>query len=210
MAMNPIIRALILSDMWMVTGWGLIGPIFAIFAERIPGGSVFVAGIASAIFLLVKSFTQIPFARWSDKLNNRKTFIVIGYSLFVLVPLGYIYVTNVWQLYLIQVLEGLGAALSYPAWLAVFSHHVDPAKEGYEWSVYMTGTGLGSAATAAIGGAVADFFGYNMLFIVVAVTQVAGMVVIYLSDIPDGSKLKPHLIGHKGKLVHGRHSHRHA
>ena len=51
-----------LSDIFVVTGFGLIAPILAIFIkEDLVGGTIFAAGLASTIYLVSKCIVQLPF-----------------------------------------------------------------------------------------------------------------------------------------------------
>ncbi|PIP17793.1 MAG: hypothetical protein COX43_02310, partial [Parcubacteria group bacterium CG23_combo_of_CG06-09_8_20_14_all_35_9] len=53
---NKVVKILIFSDVALVSGFGFVSPIFAIFlSENIQGGGVEVAGFAAAIFWIVKS-----------------------------------------------------------------------------------------------------------------------------------------------------------
>jgi hypothetical protein len=67
---NFVIRMLILSDVIWGGAIGLLGPIFAIFIVNfIEGGNAAVAGVAMAIYLVVKSVMQIPAASIIDKIR---------------------------------------------------------------------------------------------------------------------------------------------
>jgi len=53
---NPVIQALIFSDLLILSGFGLISPILAVFiTNQIRGGSLEVAGLATTIYLVSKS-----------------------------------------------------------------------------------------------------------------------------------------------------------
>ena len=68
---NRVIVCLILSDVFILSAFGLISPIFAIFvAEGISGGSIIAAGLASSVFWIVKSAAQIPLAMYIEKKRN--------------------------------------------------------------------------------------------------------------------------------------------
>ena len=58
--MNRIIKLLIISDIFVITGFGLIGPILAIFIKDLQGSSLFAVGFSSTLFLIVKSLVQLP------------------------------------------------------------------------------------------------------------------------------------------------------
>jgi len=181
--LNPVIRFLIYSDILMMSGWGLITPIIAVFiTDKIPGGNVAVAGLASTLYFLVKCFLQIPVARYIDKHkgeNDDFVIMLMGSLIITLCAFLYIFVNNVFHLYLLQVLYGVGGALSYPSWLALFTRHIDKHEEGLEWSLYYTTTDLGSALTAGLGGLMASNFGYDWVFIMVGLTSLFGTLFLF-------------------------------
>jgi len=88
---NPVIRFLTISDVLIIGGFGLVAPIFAIFITKsIEGGTVEVAGIAAAIYLLAKSLGQIPVAVIIDKIKGEKDdfwAVLIGSIIFSIIPI---------------------------------------------------------------------------------------------------------------------------
>ena len=66
--MNKTIVLLIISDVFLLTGFGLMQPILSIFIkENLVGGTVFAAGIAVMLFMLTKSIVQLPLSKIVDK-----------------------------------------------------------------------------------------------------------------------------------------------
>ncbi|MBM3257909.1 MAG: hypothetical protein FJZ05_01705, partial [Candidatus Nealsonbacteria bacterium] len=58
---NRVIKTLIISDFFLQSGWGLIGPIFAIFiTQQIDKGTLASVGFVAATYWFVKSVAQ-PF-----------------------------------------------------------------------------------------------------------------------------------------------------
>lgn len=180
---NPVIRFLTYSDILMMSGWGLIAPIMAVFiTDQVPGGNVEVAGLASTIYFLIKSFLQIPVARYIDKKkgeNDDFAVMILGSMIITISAFLFIFVQSVWQLYAVQVLYGIGGALSYPSWLALFTRHIDKHEEGLEWSLYYTTTDLGAALTAGLGGFIASSFGYEWVFVSVGISSLFGTLFLY-------------------------------
>jgi len=180
---SPVIKFLTYSDILMMSGWGLISPILSVFiTDQIPGGTVEIAGLASTIYFLVKSFLQIPVARYIDKRkgeNDDFNIMILGSLVITLSAFMYMFVTTPGQLYLVQVLYGIGGALSYPSWLALFTRHVDKNEEGLEWSLYYTTTDLGAALAAGLGGFMASSFGYNSVFLSVGIASLCGTLFLY-------------------------------
>ena len=66
--MNRTMKLLLLSDIFVLTGFGLIQPILAIYINDggVTGGTMLTAGMASAIFMLTKSLVQLPFGHYVD------------------------------------------------------------------------------------------------------------------------------------------------
>ncbi|HYD03057.1 MAG TPA: hypothetical protein VEC16_02045, partial [Alphaproteobacteria bacterium] len=77
--MNKTLYLLWFSDVVLLTGFGLVSPILAIFISRdIIGGSIMAAGVASALFLTVKAAIQIPFSRYVDSHKYKVLWLHIG------------------------------------------------------------------------------------------------------------------------------------
>ncbi|GAB4157835.1 MAG: hypothetical protein Fur003_1600 [Candidatus Dojkabacteria bacterium] len=194
--MNKTIQYMIYSEIITNSAWGLINPIIAVFmSEQIPGANLTTAGIASTLYFVVKSLAQIPFARYFDKNKGEKDDyygLLLGGLGMALVPVLYIFVATPVHLYLVQIVYGLGAALMYPAWLAIFTRHIDKQKEGIEWSLYYTSIDLAAALTAALGGYLAYAIGFQKLFFIIGAVNLIG--VLFLLGIRRelaGRKLNP-------------------
>jgi len=182
---NRVIRFLTLSDILMLSGWGLVNPIFAVFVTgQIKGGNVEMAGLAITVSLLTKSLVQLPMARLIDKKRGEIDdfwvmiigSLVISFSAFL-----YIFAKTVSHIFLIQIVNGFGNALSYPSWLAIFTRHIDTHKEGLEWSLYFTATDLGGALVAGLGGAIANYLGFQPLFLLVGLLSLVGTAFLFIS-----------------------------
>lgn len=166
--MRKVIKILIASDVIHYAGFGLVAPIFAIFLkENLIGGSIVTAGIASAMYILIKSIAQLPIAKYIDKRTHKANLLILGSFIMALVPFLYIWSTHIAHIYCIQVLFGITSAMTYPPWLSLFSTNISKRKEGFEWSVYSTWVGLSTAAAAYFGAFVAYTFGFDVLFYII-------------------------------------------
>ena len=151
---------------------------FAIFvADTIVGGSLASAGIAVSLYLLFKSIFEIPVGIYIDRSKSEKDDLYtafIGTILSALIFFAYPFANSVLHVYILQIFFGIASALAFPGWYTLFTHHVDKGKAGFEWSLYDVLMGLGMAATAALGGFLAESFGFNILFICVGVFTLMG------------------------------------
>ncbi len=181
-----VVRILTLSDIAILVGFGLISPIFAVFIlGSIEGGSLEVAGLASAIYLLAKSIGQIPIGILADKIKGERDdfwIMLCGSIAYSFVPLVYIVTKTPMQLYILQFFYGLAAAMALPTWYAIFTRHIDKNREGMEWSIYSTLVNLGAAVAASLSGFLAHRFGFNNLFVIVSILSFLGsffLLIIY-------------------------------
>lgn len=201
--MNKVIKLLMISDILVLTGFGLIDPILAIFIkENLIGGTIFSAGIASTLFLLVKSLVQLPFSRYIDNNKNKTGWLILGTLLVSLVPFIYIFSSSINWIYFAQIMHGLGSGLAYPTWLGLWSINLDRKRESYEWSLYSTLVGLGTALTAAIGAALAQYIGFKATFAIVGALSLIGCMIL-LSLHKESMKRGIEIFSRKTKLKKG-------
>lgn len=183
-SINPVVRFLILSDTLVLGSTGLLGPVFAIFVEDfIVGGNVAVAGVAAGIFVLTKSILQIPVAHFIDKVRGEKDDFWVMFSctlIMSLIPLLYLIISTPYELYFVQLIYGLAASFTTPPFMALFTRHIDKDKEGTEWSVYFTFTGIIMGIFAALGGYIASTQGFPALISVVVFISVCGALLLLL------------------------------
>ena len=183
---NIVIKTLILSDFLIWSSYQLLAPIFAISVIDKIQASIEVVGIAAAIYLITRSLTEIPVSIIIDKSKSERDDLftaMIGTLIAAAVYIAYIFIGEVWQLYLLQIILGLGAGLAFPGWSALFTHHIDKKAAGFEWSLYDVSLGIGMAATAALGGFIANTFGFDTLFFIVGgATACGSLLLLFIRD----------------------------
>ncbi len=55
-----------------------------------------------------------------------------------------------------------------PAWAGIFTRHIDKGWEAFSWSIESTGIGFAAAFAAALGGILATFLGFKVVFVLVS------------------------------------------
>lgn len=182
--MNSIIMYLTLSDIVLVSGFGLIAPIFAVYlTDELPGGTVEVAGIAMMVYLITKSLVQLGIAELVDKIKGERDdfwFMIIGTLAFTIIPILYIFAKSPMHIYVIQFIYGIFSAMTFPSWMALFTRHIDKHREGMEWGIYYTLTDISGAFAAGIGGILASLYGFAVPFIFASVSGlIGGLILLY-------------------------------
>lgn len=184
--MNRIIKILIASDFVIYFAWGLLTPIFAVFITRnIRGGTLAVIGIAEAIFLASKSICQLIFADYLDiEPSDKKNlyWAISGSFIFSFAVLLYLVCYLPIHLYLVELVLGVSSAMAYPSWYALFIRNLNPRKKAFSLSFHNTSIDGGTALAAAIGGLIANCFGFPVLIYLVAALSLVGtflLIVLY-------------------------------
>ena len=166
--MHKALKILIISSMFYSFSVGLLAPIFAIFVQSI-GGGILEASRAWFLYTLLIGITIVTFGRIEDKVSKREMFLV-GRILFTLSAAGYFFVENIEHLYFIQIILAISVAIIDPAFTALFSSSLRKGKESTEWATWEGATYIVMAVGAIIGGVVADTFGFNPLFAMMAIS----------------------------------------
>jgi predicted MFS family arabinose efflux permease len=181
---NKVIRILITSDFLLQSGWGLIGPIFAIFLTRqIQGGTLEMVGFIAATYWIAKSVVQPFIAHFLDVTKGEKDdfkFLVGGMYLANLIPLGYAFSTQSWHIFTLEIIHGLAMACVVPSWAGIFTRHIDKGWEAFSWSIESTGIGFAAAFAAAFGGVLATFLGFKVVFVLVSIFGLISSSVLLL------------------------------
>lgn len=177
--MNKTLKLLIISDIFVFSGFGLISPILAIFIkDNLIGGTIFAAGIASAIFLITHSVLQIFFS-YAFNPKDRLWMLLTGTAFIATVPFGYIFSTYIWHIFIIEFVYGIGAAFAYPSWSSLFTSNLEKGKRGFQWSIYSSSVGIGTAITAAAGALIAEKIGFKIVFALTGLFAVTGLLILF-------------------------------
>ena len=177
--MNPIVKAFIISEIFLWSSWNAIIPIFAIFAAtQIPGGNTEIAAASFSCYLIVRVIFELISGRYLSGSKEIHKFIIsiMGIILMSLGYLGFALTKDILSLFFFYGVIGMGLGISSPAKNSLFSMHLDKNKEVTEWSIYDGFVFMGMAMSATIGGFVANRYGFTFLFYLVAVTNLLSII----------------------------------
>jgi len=198
-----VVKYFVLVDLFLVAGWGLIDPIFSVFVvNKIPGATLITVGIAAGIYWILKSFLQLPVARYLDKRpGERDDFytLVLGLLIVAASAFGFVLVRNIWELYLVQIIKSIGFCLYVASWPAIFSRHLDKEKVSFDWALDSTAVGLSAGISGFLAGVVASRWGYETVFIAGAVLSLISALVLLAAPnliLPPPNKTKPVMKDH--------------
>lgn len=180
---NKVIRYFLGVDMLFLGGWGLIGPIFAVFIlDQIDGATVFTIGAVSALYWITKSISQIPISMYLDKhAGERDDFYALVFALALagFSAMAFLLVKTIAGLFVVQFLHALAMAFYTPSWSGMYSRHLDKDHTSFNWTMDSTLIGLSHAFTALIGGGIAVALGFKAVFILVSILSFAGAFLLF-------------------------------
>jgi len=113
-----------------------------------------ITGIVIGLFGLVSSFCQPFTGRISDKIGKRRIFVLVGLFLFMLANFSYSLAHSYTTLLIIRSVQGLAAALTITATLALVSEVSSKKNRGGNMGVYnafrLIGFGIGPLGSGAL------------------------------------------------------------
>ena len=185
---SRIIKYFVLSDLFLLAGWGFIEPIFSVFiVEKIVGATLLTVGVAAAIYWILKSLLEIPIANFLDKIPGEKDdflALILGLILASFSAFAFSWVTQIWELYIVQAFHAIAFALYLPSWSAIFSRHLDKERVSFDWSLDSTASGISAGVTGLLSGLIAEKFGFATIFIWAGfLSMVSAIILIFFSNI---------------------------
>lgn len=174
---------MVLSDLLLFSGWGLVSPIFAIFVvESIEGATLMIVGISSAIYWFARAVVQPGTARLLDRRQGEKddfralliSLLAIAVSSFALAV-----VRTPASLYLVQILHGASFGVYSVAWPSIFTRHMDKEGVAFDWSLDRASIGISIAITSIGGAKLAELIGFQSVFVVTGIASIISAVVLF-------------------------------
>ena len=174
--MHKQLKLFLTANSFFVLGIGMFGPIYAIFVQNI-GGGILAAGTTWAVFMIVSGVGIFVMGKIQDKIGKDKPVIVLGYALESLAFLGYFFVSNVTQLFLVQALLGISRVLITPAYDSFYTKYLEKGKFASQWAAW-EGVWYIVTGTAALTGAfLVKIFSFKILFLTMIFVSLIGLLI---------------------------------
>jgi MFS family permease len=163
-------------------GMFVILPVFAIYAEHLPGGdNLTLVGIAIGAYGLTQAILQIPFGAWSDR-YGRKPVIYVGLLIFAAGSFVAAAAPNIYIVILGRVLQGAGAISA-----AVMAMAADLTRDEHRTkAMAMIGSTIGATFALSLVASpwLNKVIGVPGIFALTGVLALAAMAVVY-AVVPD-------------------------
>jgi MFS family permease len=135
----------------------LVLPLY--IAEGVSGGffglkETLITGIILSMFGFLNSFGQPFSGRLSDRVGKRKVFVLIGLAILGVASFVYSLATGYVALLAIRAMQGIGAALTIPATVALIDEYASSTNRGGNMGIYNTfrllGFGIGPVVSGFV------------------------------------------------------------
>ncbi len=169
-------------------GLFMILPVFALYAEDLPGATPFLMGLALGIYGLTQALLQIPFGMLSDRIG-RKPVIMAGLVIFALGSLVAASADGIYGIIAGRALQGAGAIAA-----ALMALAADLSREEHRTKMMaLIGASIGAAFALSMifGPVVNEWIGLSGIFASTAVLAVLGIAILYLV-VPDPQHMHFH------------------
>lgn len=164
---NKGLKVLFQANGIFIFGTSLLGPLYAVYVERIVSTPVAISA-SSAAFLIASTLFTLLIAQFGDRMREKEYLLMAGFLVRAIAWLAYIFVANMPMLLFVQVLLGLGEALGSPSFNALFARHLDHGETVRDYSSWSIFHSLISAVGVVAGGFIATYFGFVPVFIIMA------------------------------------------
>jgi len=161
-----------LKTLWLYNGifmlaGGMFAPLYAVYVEKITP-NVFYISIAWAMFLISSTLFEFFISRIGDKINEKEYLLMAGFLLRAAAWIMYIFVGNFFMLLIVQMLLGLGDAVGTPTFNSLIADHLDKGRHVEEYADMSILFSLSGALATIVGGAIVAQFGFETLFVIMA------------------------------------------
>jgi MFS family permease len=139
--------------------------------------SDFEGGLLISSFLIVYAVATLPLGVWADR-GIRKNIVALCVGLWSVATALAGFTQNLWQLFSMRSVLGIGEAGYAPASLSLLGDFFSKAQRGRVLSFWSVGTLVGAAIGVSLGGLVADTLGWRWAFYIVGIP---GLIAAFLA-----------------------------
>ncbi len=178
MTLTKTARILLIGANIWYFGEGMMGPLFAVFAEKV-GGDILDITWAWSTYLVITGLLYILIGKLlNNKADKMKIKVMIaGYVLNALFTFGYLFVGSPWQLFLVQAGLGVAEAMGTPAWDALYADSLTDEMDTYAWGLSTGQSQIVTGLAFGLGGLITHFISFEALFVTMGAIQLIAALV---------------------------------
>ncbi|MFW6279348.1 MAG: MFS transporter [Bacillota bacterium] len=152
-------------------------PTFSPYLENLGISHGFI-GLILGSYGFVQMALRIPLGIWSDRINERKLFVIMGVGLGTVSALGLSIVENPYLILAFRSMAGMAAA-TWVTYTILFSTYFEREETSKSIGLINSFTKTGQVAAMLLGGIVAQYLGVKAPFLLGAVGGLAGFIISF-------------------------------
>lgn len=152
-------------------------PELSTYAEEL-GGSYKTIGIITGAYGFTQMLLRIPLGILSDRLNNRKGFVIFGIIITIISSLITFFNPSIYSLLVTRLLAGVSAA-TWVAFTVLFSSYFKKEEATKSIGIINSFNAVGQLAAMLIGGVISYKFGTRYLYLLAAFGGVLSLVLAF-------------------------------
>jgi MFS family permease len=158
------------SNLWNF-GDGLLGPLFAVFAQKV-GGNILDIAWAWGTYLIIMGVGIIIVGHVSDRVS-KLNLLFLGYILSTLCTFAYLLVDSAQMLFIVQGGLGVATALANPTYFALLAKYSSTnERDGTLWGWADGRDKIAIGLAVFSGGLIVSHFGFQALFVIMGILQI--------------------------------------
>jgi len=168
-------------------GLSIIAPLMSIIKSNLDT-SVIMTGVIFGIFAVARCIVSPIAGKLSDKFSIKRL-MLIGFTLYIISSILYIYANNSALMTIVRILQGVSAGISLPIIFSSAAIISGKRKSTFPSNLVICGIQLGVAVGPLIGGIIYESLGYSFVFYTMSLIGVLCIILILLFFPSENSKI---------------------
>jgi MFS family permease len=165
------------ANIWYF-GEGMLGPLYAIFSEKI-GGDILDITWAWSAYLICTGLFYILIGKLVNRKRYKTKLLFVSYLLNAILTFCYLLVDTPLELFYVQIGLGVAEAIGTPVWDALFAASLTKEHDTYAWGLSTGQSQLVSGVAFAVGGVLAYYYSFDLLFIIMGCIQLIAVGIVF-------------------------------
>ncbi len=157
-------------------GYSMISTLVSSYAVEL-GSKLTMAGTVAGVFSISALFSR-PLSGYAADIFNKKTLCVLSTVLIGVSMLGYLLAPSLSMFFVVRILHGLAFGISGTANLALASEYIPDKNMGQGLGYFGLGQIMSQVVGPSIGISIKDMFGYQTLFLIIALLTFAAVIIL--------------------------------
>lgn len=175
--MHRQLKWVLLASSLAALGGGMLTPFYAVYVADI-GGDLLAAGGTAAVFGIATGIGIYFMGLVQDRIHRDKPVMILGTGVECAAFLGYYFVSNVYQLFVLQCALAFAYVVYTPAYYRFYTRYIEDDHAASEWGAWDAISYVARGASALLGAYVVNRLGFGALFLVMFGVAFAGLCLV--------------------------------